>query len=344
MMSKVVYLLGAGASYGKRIDPEELTADDVSLIEEGLPIVNEINGEITNVINWIYATELLEKSYSFKDKECSAEVLRDELVAGFEWMQDKSTQHATIDTFAKKLYLKGDDEYGRLKFFLSSFFIVEQHIHPYDKRYDAFLASILNSDMNIPDDIFVMTWNYDVQLDIAYRDYQECGLPMCVPPETGDVNKKARVFKINGSANYYCRNKIDSCIYLKGDDSVLLDIILSQLSLTTKRGKYSDGTTDLLFAWEKNKFDELSNLLYDKISDARVLVIIGYTFPFFNREVDREILGKMSILEKIYIQDPKADKIMVSLKSILPEEKYKSLVSTEDLIFETSNFFLPPEL
>ncbi len=47
-MSNVVYLLGAGASYGKRVDPEELTADDVSLIEEGLPVVNEINEEITN--------------------------------------------------------------------------------------------------------------------------------------------------------------------------------------------------------------------------------------------------------------------------------------------------------
>jgi hypothetical protein len=259
-------------------------------------------------------------------------------------MREKSTQHATIDTFAKKLYLKGDNEYGRLKFFLTSFFMVEQCIHPYDKRYDAFLASILNSDMNIPDDIFIMTWNYDVQLDIAYRDYQEWGLPMCVPPETGDVNKKARVFKINGSANYYWANQIDSCIYLKRDDSVLLDIILSQLSLTTNRGRFSDGTTDLLFAWEKKKFDELSYLLYDKITDAKVLVIIGYTFPFFNREVDREILGKMENLEKIYIQDPKAEKIMISLKSILPIEKYKSLVSTENLIFETSYFFLPPEL
>lgn len=343
-MSRIVYLLGAGASFGKRLDPDEMTADDVSLIEEGLPVVNEITEEITNVINWINDTELIEKGYSFMGKECSAEELRDELVAGFEWMQEKSTQHATIDTFAKKLYLKGDNEYGRLKFFLSSFFIVEQCIHPYDKRYDAFLASILNSDMNIPDDMFVMTWNYDVQLDIAYRDYHEWGLSMCIPPETRDVNKKARVFKINGSANYYCGNQIDSSVYVEHNESVLLDKILSQLSLTTNRGKFSDGTTDLLFAWEKNKFDELSNLLYDKISDAKVLVIIGYTFPFFNREVDREILGKMTNLEKIYIQDPNAEKVMVSLKSILTKEKYRSLVSTEDLIFETSNFFLPPEL
>ena len=38
-MSKVVYLLGAGASYGKRSDaPAELGA---SRIKEGLPVVNE---------------------------------------------------------------------------------------------------------------------------------------------------------------------------------------------------------------------------------------------------------------------------------------------------------------
>ena len=343
-MSKVVYLLGAGASYGKRIDIEDSTEDDVSLIEEGLPVVNEINEEITNVINWVYETEVLDKSYSFMGKECSADELKNKLIDGFEWMKEKSTQHATIDTFAKKLFLKGDNEYGRLKFYMSTFFMIEQHIHPYDKRYDAFLASILNFDMEIPEDIFIMTWNYDVQLDVAYRDYSEFGLPMCVPPETIDVNKKARVFKINGSANYYNANQLDSCVYLKSDDAAFLEKILCQLSITTNRGKYSEGTTDLLFAWERNNFDKLSDLLYDKISDAKVLVIIGYTFPFFNREVDREIFGKMTNLEKIYIQDPKAEKIRASLKSILPIEKYKSLVSTEDLIFETSNFFLPPEL
>ena len=97
-MSKVVYLLGAGASYGKRIDIEDSTADDVSLIEEGLPVVSEINEEITNVINWVYKTELLENSFSFMGKEISADELKNELIDGFEWMKEKSTQHATIDT------------------------------------------------------------------------------------------------------------------------------------------------------------------------------------------------------------------------------------------------------
>ena len=43
-MSKVVYLLGAGASYGKRNDA--VTESGVSRIIDGLPVVNEINDEI----------------------------------------------------------------------------------------------------------------------------------------------------------------------------------------------------------------------------------------------------------------------------------------------------------
>ena len=88
----------------------------------------------------------------------------------------------------------------------------------------------------------------------------------------------------------------------------------------------------------------MSDMLYAKISDARILVIIGYTFPFFNREIDREIFSNMPNLEKIYVQDPNADKVKVSLKSILPVDKFSVLVKDENLIFDITNFFLPPEL
>jgi len=39
------------------------------------------------------------------------------------------------------------------------------------------------------------------------------------------------------------------------------------------------------------------------------LVIIGYSFPFFNREIDREIMGEINFekLKKIYFQDPFRD-------------------------------------
>lgn len=344
-MSKVCYLLGAGASYGKRKDPENITMDDVSLIEEGLPIVSEINEELEYVIGWVNSVELTGGDYTLRGETIEVDGLKNELIIGFEWLLKESSRHSTIDTFAKKLFLKGDnDNYGRLKFLLSSFFLIEQLLHPYDKRYDAFLANILNSQLRIPDEIFIMTWNYDVQFDIAYRDYNELGLPMCVPQETSNSNINARLFKINGSANYFSSNYLDSSILLQDNSCLLLERILKQLSMTTGRGSYSTGTTDLLFAWEKAKYDEISKILYQNISDAQVLVIIGYTFPFFNREIDREIFSNMPKLEKLYVQDPNADKVKIALKSILPSEKYANLFKDENLVYDTTNFFLPPEL
>ena len=46
------------------------------------------------------------------------------------------------------------------------------------------------------------------------------------------------------------------------------------------------------------------------IEDADILVVIGYTFPFFNREIDRMIFSQMECLQKIYIQDPNANNIV----------------------------------
>lgn len=346
-MSRIVYLLGAGASYGKRLDPDEMTVDDVSRIKEGLPVINEICDEIDFVIGWLCNVDFtaMESKYTYMGKDCRADELRQELINGFEWLAVETSRYATIDTFAKKLYLKGENNnYGRLKFLLSTFFIIEQYLHPYDKRYDAFLANILNADVDFPKDIFVLTWNYDVQLDIAYRDYNESGLTMFNPLARNDSAKSARVFKINGSANYYVHNRLDSEFYLKESDSDLMAFILKHLSLTTQSGRYSIATTDLLFAWEKQEFDKISGVLYDNIDDAEVLVVIGYTFPFFNKDIDREIFSKMSRLQKIYIQDPNAGKVKVSLKSVLSEERYNSLLSDENLILDTTYLFLPPEL
>lgn len=344
-MSKVVYLLGAGASYGKRKDPDRLTMDDVSLIEEGLPIVSEINEEIEYVIGVINSIELDDDDLNLMGKKCKIDDLKEELINGFEWMLNESSRHATIDTFAKKLYLKNDiNNYGRLKFILSSFFLLEQHLHPYDKRYDTFFANVLDKDLALPNDLFLMTWNYDIQLDIAYREYNKTGLSMVAPPETQRIDPNSRVFKINGSANYYGRNYLDTTAISLTNLSVFLKLILIQLSFTTKGGCYNGGTTDLLFAWEKNKFDEMSRMLFDKVSDSEILVIIGYTFPFFNRDIDRDIFTNMPNLKKIYVQDPNADKVKISLKSILPVDKFSVLVKDENLIFDITNFFLPPEL
>jgi hypothetical protein len=39
------------------------------------------------------------------------------------------------------------------------------------------------------------------------------------------------------------------------------------------------------------------------------LVVIGYSFPVFNREIDNRLIGKMAKLTKVYIQDANPERI-----------------------------------
>ena len=48
----------------------------------------------------------------------------------------------------------------------------------------------------------------------------------------------------------------------------------------------------LTFAWESQNHQRFSNSLElskEIIKGSEILVVIGYSFPFFNREIDKEI-------------------------------------------------------
>jgi hypothetical protein len=83
----------------------------------------------------------------------------------------------------------------------------------------------------------------------------------------------------------------------------------------------------------------------DVISSAKkvlektaVLVVIGYSFPFFNREIDRELFLKRNF-EKVYIQDTNA-KNTKELFSNVFETNDKKIVEYSN----TDQFLLPAEL
>lgn len=280
--------------------------------------------------------------------------MRGKLSDEFDDLKKESGNHATIDTLARKLYLKQNYgpntdktfnyQYGKLKFLLSTFFMIEQHIHPWDKRYDTFLASILTEKLEIPENIFIMTWNYDMQLDYAYREYSDHKLPVFIPIEKKDEKEDhSRIFKINGSANYFSGNYRD--VYSIDDEEELMDAIFTQYEIscqTCSIGRvFSSGTTDLNFAWEED-FNQKSKYLESKLTGTDVLVVIGYTFPFFNRKTDRNIFNWMPQLSKIYVQDPNAENVIDNLKAVIGESKESKIKITP--ISSISNFYLPPEL
>lgn len=154
------------------------------------------------------------------------------------------------------------------------------------------------------------------------------------------------MIKINGCCLIERKNE-DSPIEVPYFDSLAYDLQSIEASL---RVFYLLSKLDyrslLNFAWEnKDKFQYLNSSKYPSartLSDTEYLIVIGYSFPFFNRHFDRTFLKKMTKLKKIYVQsEPNhVDSLISKIQSfdVFPESvKY---IPVKD----TTQFYLPPEL
>lgn len=95
------------------------------------------------------------------------------MLVDLEWLRHESENHASVDTFAKKLYLKGQmDLLNKLKVSLSIYFICEQLMNKVDPRYDYFFAALLKNNVReFPEQIRILSWNYDYRFELSYSEY-----------------------------------------------------------------------------------------------------------------------------------------------------------------------------
>lgn len=370
-MSKIVYLLGAGASFGVRDkDNPTIVVSGVNVdtgspriypeyeyanIIEGLPLVSEIPGRLAYVIDKIKNFLCSHKTDNLifplgSNGGTGFDTAKNMLIQDLIWLKDASASHATIDTFAKKLYLKNElKDFYKVELLLSIFFIIEQKINKKDGRYDTFLASVLNSKLNIDDRITILTWNYDSQFELAYKEYGEHKDAEGLRRKLGIADLKDQsydtrnqIFKLNGTANFM--SSIDINGHQEFDENlltILLDAYIKGLNENKSNSRIS-------FAWDNHKYmsQNFEDALQKAIQDAEVLVVIGYTFPFFNRDIDRKVFKNMEKLKKIYIQDPNAEQIISSLDSLysIHHTGITKVNNNVIPITNTSQFYLPPEL
>ncbi|MCH5332058.1 MAG: hypothetical protein J1E33_06615, partial [Alistipes sp.] len=102
-----------------------------------------------------------------------------------------------------------------------------------------------------------------------------------------------------------------------------------------------DFMTRLSFAWENAKDDVFMDSVCRTIINAEILVVIGYSFPFFNREIDRRIVSAMPKLKTVYIQDPYASNVQENFKAVLYPNNYQI---NYELRTNVAQFVLPNEL
>ena len=352
-MANVTYLIGAGASAGKR--------DEKGNITEGLPCVNEIPKRINNIVTLLRNTPI-PINITWKNSQLGLNSKEDwdkakEVVLNqFQELYRHCAEHATIDTYAKKLVLKREkDRFKHLEQMLTLFFMFEELWSKPDSRYDTFLANILKDNLHFPDNIRFISWNYDNQFEIAYSEYNPDN-NLLVASKKSRFNIKHEITKINGTASYTNRdqkfaiyrrrfleeiqntreNDLYSEAQAKEQRWMLELIFLYKLFVEGKKDN-----TDLSFAFDYDyPSDNIMQSIDNIIGTTDVLVIIGYTFPFFNREIDRKILQYFKPDAKIYIQDIHPERIKQSLKAVLPTIKEENIVPLR----EVDQFYLPPEL
>lgn len=289
--------------------------------------------------------------YSFLNKYSTSgddiNHMRNCLITDIEKVYEANKEHATIDTYAKKLYLiKRTNELKRLKNVLTTFFVWAQIVSKTDQRYDTFLANILQENtLSIPNGISVISWNYDSQFEMAYRNYSQDGnLPIFdknAHIDYQDSGNCGKIFKVNGSANFDDFCMVDYISKHTDVDSII-QLIEYYGSLNADTAELGfQFTSRLSYAWEtserqKQMFDMLQKVTYD----TTTVIVIGYSFPYFNRQIDRKIFAAMPYLQTVYIQDPNPEAIEPSLRAVLLDENATKIVYQKDC----TQFYLPREL
>ncbi|WP_298341054.1 hypothetical protein [uncultured Algibacter sp.] len=322
MATNITYLLGAGASYN------------------ALPVVEGISNSLAGFANEFDPgkREHIDTKYEYNNpikKHLSKNINDFEKAKNFHadiiWLKNETENHTSIDTFAKKLYLQDKEtDLKKLKYILSCFFIYEQTFK-FDKRYDSFFASVLDSLSEIPTNLKILSWNYDSQLEIAFSNFSNQTIEKSrevlnifskgnqIDSSKTNLNNTFNVFKVNGTTSI--RDKENKNYDLILDYSVdKVKLVSSFLEIYSNRTLFSTHEPNMSFSWENfNENQKFYSDLRKSIENTDILIVVGYSFPFFNRKIDEFILHSMDNLKKIYVQDPyNADDIISKIKEMVP--------------------------
>jgi len=321
-MTRITYVLGAGAS-----------AKALPLIKRNkstnkLGLSEELKRFIDTNVSFILSSNV---GWDSRD----IDNIRD--------ITDGCIKFGTPDLFAKFLLETGDEVgYKILKNLLSSYFRHEQEIKQcLDVRALAFLTTI-SKDESLPPNVRLLSWNYDSQIEIAAARLKKV---------RNSGNKTIKGFScwpnlsdgnVDSSTPFLCHlNGVAGYTYSKRDFHTKND--------THYDLKYNEAKELLLsFAWEDNSnspkeifYEGRLEIAKSICSDTEILVIIGYSFPFFNRKIDQELFNWMKpTLKKIYFQDPFSNGHHLVSQFNLNNQIESNIFHIEN----TDNYFIPYEL
>lgn len=329
---KVTYILGAGAS-----------ANALPTVKK-TNVSNGLTDTMRELAEWLDNNQNIAPEHGIYIQDISRDLKS---------FADSSDKFGTVDTYAKFLYLhQKSNDLIRLKFLISFYFIIEQLFHKkLDQRPLIFFTSVLQYKNILPTNIKILNWNYDSQLQLSgnvfqQEEYQRNGNGSIHTPALfnyypnigykGGFNiDDFALVHLNGVANMYYNSSENTF------QSHHIENHNNDLNALINLTKGMEGRYLISFAWENAVFDKRIEIAKSIVKETDYLVIIGYSFPFFNRDIDKEIfetLKESNKLKKIYYQDPIRTGDFLREQFTIPTEVHIAHIS------DTQNYFVPNEL
>jgi len=342
---KITYYLGAGASYN------------------ALPIWHKQGNSMIEVSIQIF--EKL-KSVSLKEDSNTAILFENQILTKFaEKLMEFgkfAVEYGSIDIYARRLYLLKDiNRLNELKYCLSVYFDLwekflflgqkineNDYYQKIDKRYYSLLSVLLEKNDNLPklnDSISIITWNYDLQVEMAYASFLPNKFNSLETIDSGLKfkdniynNERLNIVHLNG---YRGEFKYGNNTYPNVDDKysdTIEDYLLGILENYSQFKRPGPDYKDCIkYAWESNsKSIERAKKIME---GTDILIIIGYSFPSFNRGIDSLLINEFEkkSYHKIIYQDPNINIDIV--KSIFKNPNDVELKND----INTRQFYIPHE-
>jgi hypothetical protein len=262
--------------------------------------------------------------------------------------------HLSFDTFFKKQFHLPTGSTTRHKCILLLFFLYEYliDIDDYeelirtghartkfgektsgqDPRYEALIAGLLKpipKKFDLTTHVNFITWNYDLNLLSAILNFltdSDANIATFIKDNTNNnqiiaISDQIKVIPLNGLILHHGLNARGPL-----NKKELTDYFRRILNKYIDDSKsLEDDIKSIKFSWET--LAEHDNMIenVDKITEAKnaisrseIIIIIGYSFPLYNRLIDSALINKDSMFKKnVYIQDPQAEAIESTLRNDL---------------------------
>jgi hypothetical protein len=332
-MSKITYLLGAGASCN------------------ALPLVNNFKDRLYSFHKRLVESLQIDLQHRVEKEKEARELfpfggaIWKDLQKSILWLRDIADQHASIDTYAKKLFIRNDNaalkDLRKLKAALSCYLLLEQSMVMVDKRYDNFFASILVSELGVPKlpkGVNIVTWNYDTQLEKSYEGF-------CTIPETvyEKLTQSKNIIRLNGTSAL--SHKLETRFYGHTDFSISFLKSIIELFDAFMKIEAIGYQPQISFAWERA---DIEDAVKQVLKGTTTLVIIGYSLPYFNRAMDKTMIHIMHpTLEKIYIQVPEKEYMSHKERflTFYDDPLIKQTMETKiNMVAGTDLFYIPDDM